>query len=96
MDNKTYAIGVLSITAVILLVAVLIISSSTPAARAGEISSVAGDFTISVGHATNDSELLYIVDNTTERMCVYGVNRKTGKVGLLQQLPVDPAQLGSK
>jgi len=96
MDKKTFAIGILSITAVILFVALLLTQAWAPPAYAGEISTVAGDFTISVGKVTRDTELLYVVDNTTQRMCVYGLARRTGKVALLQKLPVGLAQLGGQ
>ena len=96
MDKKTFAIGILSITAVILFVALLLTHAWIPAAYAGEISAVSGDFTITVGRVTRDTELLYVVDNTTQRMCVYGLNRRSGKVALLQKMPIAPAQLGSE
>lgn len=96
MDKQTFAIGILSIIAVILFVAVILSNAGVPAAQAAELSIVSGDFTISVGQVTRDADLLYVVDNTTQRMCVYGANRKTGKVALIQQIPISPAQLGGK
>ena len=96
MDKKSFAIGILSVTAVILFVALLLTQAWTPTALAGEVSSASGDFTISVGRVTRDTELLYIVDNTTQRMCIYGLNRRTAKVALLQKMPIAPALLGGE
>ncbi len=85
-NAKNMAIGVLSITAVILLVGIIIVSS--PAAKpayAGNVSSYGGDFTVTIGRVTRDAELLYLVDNTTERLLVYGLQRKTGKTAILDK-----------
>ncbi|HNO79785.1 MAG TPA: hypothetical protein PKN33_17190 [Phycisphaerae bacterium] len=85
-NAKNISIGVLSITAVILFVGIILVSS--PAAQpayAGNVSSYGGDFTVTIGRVTRDAELIYLVDNTTERLIVYGLQRKTGKCAILDQ-----------
>jgi len=88
MDKKIFAIGVLSITAMILLVGLVLTTTDRQPAVAGEISSYGGDFTLSVGRMVDDTELLYVIDNTTQRMITYGIQRKTGKIQI-----ADTAQL---
>jgi hypothetical protein len=78
MDSKNLTIGVLSLTAVALLVSLIAVHGVPRAAVASEVSAFGGDFTVTVGRVTRDTELLYVVDNTTERLLVYGVDRKTG------------------
>ena len=85
MDSKTFAIGVLSITAVILLVGLVVVSALPQPAVASNVSSYGGDFTITVGRVTQDTELLYVVDNTTQRLLVYGIARKSGAVAILDK-----------
>lgn len=82
MDTKNFAIGVLAITATILLVGLVIVHTAPRPAFASEVSSYGGDFTITVGRVTRDSELLYVVDNTTERLVVYGIDRRTGIISI--------------
>ncbi len=82
MESKNLAIGVLSITAVILLVGLIVINVLPAPARAGEASAIGGDFTVTVGRVTQDTELLYVLDNVTQRLLVYGFGRKTGAVAI--------------
>ena len=83
MDSKNYAIGVLAITAVILLVGLIWVNTAPRPALASEVSSYGGDFTVTVGRVTRDTELLYVVDNTTERLLVYGIDRRSGALAVL-------------
>jgi hypothetical protein len=85
-NAKNISIGVLTITAVILLVGIILVgSTATKPAYAGNVSSYGGDFTVTIGRVTRDAELIYLVDNTTERLLVYGLNRKTGKSAILDK-----------
>jgi hypothetical protein len=78
MDSKTFAIGVLSLTAVVLLVGLIVVSVMPQPVIASSISSPAGDFTIANGRIRNDMELLYVLDNTTQRLITYAFDRRTG------------------
>ena len=85
-NAKNISNGVLTITAVILLVGIILVgSTATNSAYAGNVSSYGGDFTVTIGRVTRDAELIYLVDNTTERLLVYGLNRKTGKSAILDK-----------
>ena len=96
MDSKNYAIGVLAITAVILLVGLIWVNTAPQPALASEVSSYGGDFTVTVGRITRDTELLYVVDNTTERLLVYGIDRRSGAISVLDgtELTQNPGRGG--
>ena len=83
MDTKNLAIGVLAVTAAVLFVGLVLVTVSPQQALASEVSSVGGDFTVTVGNLTRDTELLYITDNRTERLLVYGIDRRTGAISVL-------------
>ncbi|NOX57710.1 MAG: hypothetical protein GXP29_02485 [Planctomycetes bacterium] len=85
---KNIAIGSLSITAVILLVGILLVNAIPAPVQAGSVSSYGGDFTVTIGRVTRDAELIYLVDNTTERLLVYGLQRKTGRVAILDKAEI--------
>ena len=85
MESKNLAIGVLSITAVILLVGLIVVNVLPTPAHASEASAIGGDFTVTVGRVTQDTELLYVLDNVTQRLMVYGFNRKTGAVFIVDK-----------
>ncbi len=85
-NTKNLAIGLLTITAVILTVGVILTgSAATKPAYAGNVSSYGGAFTVTIGRVTRDAELIYLVDNTTERLLVYGLNRRSGKSAILDK-----------
>lgn len=86
MNSRNLAIGVLSITAVILLVGLIMVNVSPTPALASEASSLGGDFTITVGRVTNDTELVYVLDNVTQRLLAYSIARKTGAVAIVDKL----------
>lgn len=84
-NAKNIAIGFLSVTAVILFVGIMLVSATPKPAQAGNVSSYGGAFTVTIGRVTRDAELLYLVDNTTERLLVYGLNRRSGKIAILDK-----------
>jgi len=83
MESKNLAIGVLSVTAVILFVGLLIVNTRPQPAYASNVSASGGDYTLTVGRAAPDTELLYVIDNVTQRMVVYVINRATGGIEIL-------------
>ncbi|MCB9851061.1 MAG: hypothetical protein H6817_10210 [Phycisphaerales bacterium] len=85
MNSKNLAIGVLSITAVILFVGIILVNVQPNAAVASNVSSYGGDFTITVGRVTRDTEILYVLDNTTQRLLAYGIDRRSGAVNILDK-----------
>jgi hypothetical protein len=91
MNTKDFAIGVLSVTAVILLSALLIIQSVAPrqAMAFGEAER-AGDYLVSTAQLDDTAELLVIVDAYQQKMNVYGFNVPVGQTELIQQTDLSP------
>ena len=73
MDNKTFGIGILFLTAVILLVANWMVPQ-----RAEADTVIHRDYSVVTGRVQQGGEALYIVDNRTGLMAVftYDNNRK--------------------
>ena len=107
MDTKSFAIGTLSITAVILLAALIILGQlpdAQPALGSG-VAMAGGDYMILTGYYERNSELLYIIDTAAKRLNVYGYDMSRGKgrgglgilqsVDLTQLLPGPPPGRGS-
>lgn len=71
MDTKNFAIGVLSTTAVILLVGVLIIHSQSSPALATGMTTAGGKYVMTVGRIEPAEELVFIVNATAQKMNIY-------------------------
>lgn len=84
MDSKNLAIGVLSITAVILLVGVVIIGSRPVPAVASGMTTAGGDYTLTVGQLHTNSELLYIIDSGANKLAVYDYKGNAKQIEPLQ------------
>ncbi len=84
-NAKNLTIGFLLLTAVILFVGIMLVSATPKPAQAGNVSSYGGAFTVTIGRVTRDAELIYLVDNTTQRLLVYGLQRRSGKVAILDK-----------
>jgi hypothetical protein len=74
MDSKNFAIGILSVTAVILLVGILVIHSMpTPAAASG-MTQTGGNYVLSVGRLNLNEEVLYVVDSSDAKVLLYAID----------------------
>ena len=71
MDNKNFAIGVLSITSIILLVGLLVIHARPEPAYAIGMNAQGGDYLLITGQLQTSEELLYVIDGRSERMRIY-------------------------
>ncbi len=72
MDTKNFAIGILSTTAVILLVGLLFLNSRPQPAWASGMTSGAGDYVLTVGSdASADEELVYVIDAPGQKLIAY-------------------------
>ncbi len=91
MSAKDLAIGILSTTAAILLVGLLIINTLPGLAYASGMTEMGGDYVLSVGTAiTADEELIYIVDAPTEKMVVYRFDGGRGRIEIAQGIDLRP------
>lgn len=85
MGSKDLAISILSITAVILLVGVLLMQASPGAVYASGMTESGGDYTMTVGKLTANEELLYVVDSVQQKLGVYRYDAQRGGIILIEQ-----------
>ncbi|HNQ21961.1 MAG TPA: hypothetical protein PKK06_02595 [Phycisphaerae bacterium] len=71
MDSRNITIGVLTITAVILLVGVLTLNVRPEPALAAGMAAQGGDYVLTVGRVTTNDELLYAIDSSANKLVVY-------------------------
>ena len=105
MDSKNFAIGVLSTTATILLVGVVLVHSRSNEALADGMTASGGGYIMTVGNLTqHDEELIYLMDGATDKMVVYRFDGSRRQIELVQgvdfadmkraSIPTDPQQPG--
>ncbi len=103
MDPRNFAIGVLSTTATILLVGVVLLFSRPDDVRAGGMTASGGGYIVTVGSLTqNDEELVYVIDASTDKMIAYRFDGNRRQIELVQGIdfaelkrastPADPQQ----
>ncbi len=87
MDQRNFAIGVLSTTAAIMLVGLVLVSTRpTPASAAG-MTATGGDYIMSVGTTPQtDEEYLFVVEVPAQKMVVYRFDANKGVVDLIQAI----------
>jgi hypothetical protein len=73
MNTKRFTIGVLSITATILLVGVVLLSASRPVQASG-MNARGGDYVMATVQSNSSTEQLVVIDAATSRMLVYQYN----------------------
>ncbi len=78
MDRNTYAIGILSVTAVVLLVGIAVVGSMPrPALATGQMDR-GGDYIMVTNQFNTGTELVFVIDAAMNRMAAYGydINQK--------------------
>ena len=101
MDSRNFAIGILSTTAVILLVGIMIIHSTPEPAFASGMTARGGNYTMTVGSvSTNDEELLFMLNGPAQKMIVYRFDIGRRQVEIIQGVDLaemrEGAAAGSK
>lgn len=87
IDRTSLVIGALTVTAIALLVRLIALPSPGAAVWASGMSATGGDFVISVGGSSDrDEELIYVVDNSAEKMAVYRFDAGKRVIEPVQQL----------
>lgn len=71
IDNQSLAIGVLGITATILLAALLLINVFSQPAHALGTSDRGGDYALVTGQITDSREGLWVIDTRSNRLLLY-------------------------
>jgi hypothetical protein len=85
MNTKDFAIGVLTVTGVILLAALIVVHALTPReAKAFGQSSEGGDYLVTTAQYSDYVELLVVFDTAQMKMNAYMFNNATNQVDLLQ------------
>lgn len=93
MQSKDLAIGVLSVTAVVLFVALVIVQTLAPqSAMAYAQTGSSGDFLVTTTQLDDTAELVVIVEAAVQRMNIYGFNVAVGQIELIQQVDLAPLQ----
>ena len=94
MDSKNFAIGVLSTTAMVLLVGLIVIQSRPTPVRAHGMTAQGGDYVMTVGALDQrDEDLIYIIDAPAEKMIAYRFDARTKRIEIVQG--ADLAQMRS-
>lgn len=91
MDTRNFAIGVLSITAAILLTGLFLVQAFGPQqALAFGQSAASGDYVVSTSQLDGNAELLVILDTAIPGMNIYGFNTQRNLIELIQQVDLRP------
>lgn len=90
MESKSLTIGVLSTTAVILLVGLLVIHTRPAPAFASGMTTTSGDFVMTVGSdASGDQELVYLLDVPVGRLIAYRFNAGRQSIEIIQGIDLN-------
>lgn len=93
MDRKDFAIGMLSTTAVILFVGLMILQSRPQPALAGGMSIAGGGYMMTVGAITQHNEdLVYVFHPASERFASYRFDFTQRQIRLVQGVDLSEVQ----
>jgi hypothetical protein len=96
MDPRNFAIGVLSTTATVLLVGVVLLYSRPEGARADGMTTSGGNYVITVGSLTKgDEEVVYVVDTSTDKMLVFRFDGNRRQIEIVQGVDLAEARRAS-
>lgn len=85
MDQRNFAIGVLSTTAAVMLVGLLVLTGRPESAQAAGMSDRGGDYVMSVGTTPQtDEEYLFVLSNSQQKMVVYRFDTNRGMLDMVQ------------
>jgi hypothetical protein len=90
VDSKTFAIGVLSVTAAILLVGFVLVTAFPRPAMATGQSDRSGDYIMLTQQISNSVEAVVVIDAGSKRMCLYSLDLGAKQLKLMQRdFPLD-------
>lgn len=85
MDNKNFAIGILSTTAAILFVGLVVIHTRPASVLADGMTTRGGNYDMTVGAVDKrDEELVYVINTPQLRMIAYRFNATTNQIEVYQ------------
>ena len=81
MDRQSYAIGCLSLSAVVLLAGLFVVGAlETQRAEASDMLSTAGPYILLTGAVSPTNDLVYLIDTRKGVMAVYKLNETTRQI----------------
>ena len=84
MDTKNFTIGVLSTTAIILFVGLMVIHTRPNPVMADGMSISGGDYVLTVGAIDEiDEEFLFVIDAPSEKMIAYRFDARRGRIEIV-------------
>ncbi len=87
VDSRNLAIGILSTTAMILLVGLLIIHTRPQQVMAAGMTTTNGDYAMTVGVASqNNEEVVYIIDAPMQRLIAYTFDAGRREIGVVDAI----------
>jgi hypothetical protein len=89
LDAQTFTIGVLSVTACVLFVGLLLVSLAPRPAYGTAQLDRAGDFIMFTSQISNTQEAICVIDAATQRMILYVLDPNTRKLLILDGLALD-------
>lgn len=96
LDPRTFAVGVLTITAAVLLVGWLMISAPRAAYAIGMLDR-GGDYIMVTQQISNSEEVVVVIDAASDRMNVYLLDANSRKLALIQSnFPLDRLPTGKR
>lgn len=85
MDSKNFAIGILSTTALIMLVGLLVINTRPEPVWADGMTTSGGDYVLTVGAvSTSDEEYLYVIDAPSGKLIAYRFDAGRQRIEIVQ------------
>ena len=85
MDPKNFAIGLLSTTAVILFVGLLVIQTRPEPVYASSMNAQGGDYLLTTGQLSDTEELLYLIDARNQVLVIYRFDLNQKRVTITQR-----------
>ena len=87
IEPKTFAIGVLSVTACVLFVGLILVSQ--PPACATGMNDRGGDYVMLTQQLSSNSEALVVIDAATKQMIVYEYDYNDRSLDILRRMNLD-------
>jgi hypothetical protein len=97
MERQNLTIGCLSLSAVLLFVALLATSAfNAPHAEASGMTTSAGQYTMLTGRLNPSNEAVYIINSRANKMAVYRLNESRGNIEIVQVMDIGGAKGGQQ
>jgi hypothetical protein len=89
LDGKTFAIGVLSVTACILFVGFVLVTITPREAHGIGETDRSGDYLVATQQLTTSSEGIAVIDAASRQLLLYGFDYTQKVLKILSQIPFD-------